>query len=175
MAIINVSDYTVKPTETFFFDTNVWIYLYAPVSEFDKEKQYEYSSLLEEIISRNAQIVINNLVIAEISNVLVRNRYKKYLEKNTTTINYKAFWRTSECKDVIEEIKIIIKSILETPNIQQIPDSFNSINLETSLYTYYGTLDYNDAFIIHLCKTQNYMLVSTDKDFDRIEDFNYLS
>ncbi len=175
MAIINVSEHIVRPNETFFFDANIWIYLYAPLSEFDKDKQEKYSSLLEKIMTRQAQIVINNMIVSEIANVIIRDRFKKYKQEKSIEIKFKEFWETDECKKAVKEIKSIIYLILELPNIQQISDNFNSLNLKDEIDDYYGVLDFNDTSIVNLCKKNNYNLVSADRDFDNISDFSFIS
>ena len=46
MATCKIANYTVGPSEEFFFDTNVWMFLFAPLAGAKQSKQKAYSKLL---------------------------------------------------------------------------------------------------------------------------------
>ncbi|WP_422090987.1 type II toxin-antitoxin system VapC family toxin [Tenacibaculum ovolyticum] len=172
MAIIKTSNYIVKPNDNFFFDTNVWLHIYAPFSEYNIDKQKKFSSFFEKVIDRDAIIWVNSMVISEIANVIVRDRYKKYkFDNKVFDLKFKDFWKKKEKITAVEDAKSIINLILELDITEQMPDSFNSINIEKDLDKYYGSLDYNDAFITHLCVQKGYLIVTEDADF---LDFKHL-
>ena len=51
MVVTKVDKHVVSSTNAYFFDTNVWIYIFAPIAGADKRKQSVYSSLLKDIQS----------------------------------------------------------------------------------------------------------------------------
>lgn len=75
----------VGEQDKYFFDTNVWMFLFAPLASSKFYKQKTYSSLLKEIMSRNATIWINSLVVAEYVNAVLKLEFKQWMKRNKLT------------------------------------------------------------------------------------------
>lgn len=167
MATFKISDYTVGPSEEFFFDTNVWLYIFAPIAGAKMTKQNVYSKLYSEVISRGATIWINSQVIAEYVNVCLRFEFAQWKER---TKNYGAEFKkdyrsTSDYILALKNVKIQITAILQKS--ERIPDEFNSINIESIIESMGSSIDYGDAIIVDLCKRKKYKLVTDDSDITK--------
>lgn len=177
MAKINPSNYKIKYSDTFFFDTNIWILLFGTIANTQKKEQKLYSNLFEEILIKEKSIYITTLVISEFTNVLLRKDYKEWIHQNSP-VNYdykKDFVGTDYYKNSITTIKILINKIINLPNIIKVSDSLNSLDFESILNSF-EKIDFNDSVFIELCKKNNYIIVSNDKDMlIASDDLNIIS
>ena len=164
MATHKISDYTVGPTEEFFFDTNVWIFVFAPIAGSKPYKQKMYSRLLKEIRSRNACLWINSLVIAEYVNAVLRLEFKQWVERNQKiAVDFKHDFRpTSDYQTALTDIKGQVTAILGI--CQRRPDDFNALNIENIITSMGNKLDFGDSMIVDMCQRYNLKLVTDDKD-----------
>ena len=167
MATCRISNYTVGPSEEFFFDTNVWMFIFAPLAGAKQDKQKAYSSLFGEIVSRGATIWINSQVVAEYINRCLRMEFDQW--KNQTQ-NYGAdfkrdFRPTPEYLSAINSAKSLISAILQKSTRH--PDDFNSIDISSIIASMGSSYDYGDAVIIDLCKRKKFKLVTDDGDMTK--------
>lgn len=165
-----IKDFEVKSNQSFFFDNNVWMFLYCPIGNFNEKKQQLISSLFEKILSRNCSIVINSLILSEFSNSYLRLDFNLWKDENQSPLaNFKNnYFNTNRAKETREAISLTIKNnILKIS--ERYPDSFNSIDFEEILNTF-KVLDYNDTIIYNECKNKNWILVSDDDDFAQFND-----
>lgn len=164
MATHRISDYIVGPTEEFFFDTNVWIFLFAPIAGSKPYKQKMYSRLLKEIRSRNACLWINSLVIAEYVNAVLRLEFKQWIARNQkVAVDFKRDFRpTSDYQTALTDIKEQVTAI--SSMCQRRPDDFNALNIEKIITSMGNKLDFGDSMIVDMCQKYNLKLVTDDKD-----------
>jgi predicted nucleic acid-binding protein len=170
MATINIETYKIGYTDQFFFDTNVWLLLFGNLANFKPKDQKEYSKLFKESLQREIPIYISSMILSEFANVLLRIDFKQWKTKNKFTENKdfkKDFGITSEYKNSVQNIKQLLKSILDLPNIYLISDYFNGINKENILKNF-DLVDFNDAYITELVRN-NYKVVTNDKDFQKLD------
>lgn len=169
MATINIRDFKVGFTDQFFFDTNIWILLYGTVANFQLKDQKSYSKLLEELLSRDISISITSGVISEFANVILKRDFNQWVKNNKLVEQdfKRNFVGTNNYKNSVELITRNISSILKLPNIIKIPDNFNSQDLEIVLKNF-ELVDFNDAYIYEIAKSNNYKIVTNDKDFQKI-------
>lgn len=169
MATINIENYKIGYTDQFFFDTNVWLLLFGNLANYKPKDQREYSKLFKESLQRDIPIFISSMVLSEFANVLLRIDFKQWKTKFSEPKDFKKdFGLTPEYKNSVQNTKGLLKSILELPNIHLISDSFNGINKENILSDF-DIVDFNDAYIIELARSNNYKLVSNDKDFQKLD------
>lgn len=164
MATCKISSYTVGPAEEFFFDTNVWMFLFAPLAGAKQNKQKAYSSLLREIVSRGATIWINSQVIAEYVNRCLRMEFEEWKKR---TMNYgaeykKDFRPTPDYLSTLQDTKSQVSAILQ--KCQKYPDDFHLADVDAIIASMGNSYDYGDAVIIDLCKRKKYKLVTDDGD-----------
>lgn len=169
MATSKISDYTVSPSEEFFFDTNVWMFLFAPLAGSKPNKQKAYSRLLGDIVSRGATIWINSQVVAEYINRCLRMEFEEW-KKRTSNFgaDYKLDFRpTADYQTTLTDTKSQISAILQ--KCQRYPDDFHCINVDAIISSMGHSYDYGDAIIIDLCKRKKFNLVTDDGDMTKSE------
>ena len=164
MATCKISKYTVGPSEEFFFDTNVWLFIFAPLAGAKTDKQKAYSGLLGEIVSRGATIWINSQVVAEYINRYLRMEFDQWKER---TKRYDAefkrdFRPTSDYLSSLNSAKSLLSVILQKS--KRHPDDFHTIDVNAIISSMGSTCDYGDAIIVDLCKRKKFNLVTDDKD-----------
>lgn len=169
MATCKIVNYTVGPSEEFFFDTNVWMFLFAPLAGAKQSKQRAYSRLLGDIISRGATIWINSQVVAEYVNRCLRMEYEVWKkDPNNYYANFKHdFRQTEDYKITLRDTKSQVASILQKST--RYPDDFHTIDVDDIISSMGTSLDYGDAVIVDLCKRKKYKLVTDDGDMTKYE------
>ncbi len=161
MTKIDVRTYSVKPDDVFLFDNNIWMYLFASIANAKANKQRIYTDFLRRVISANATIAISSLIVSEYVNRCLRMNFGIWKdEQGDNTLDYKKDYRpTAECRNASEVVSIEIGEILSLS--KRYSDDFNIIDI-TSLIN--PSEDFNDAYLIELCKRNNFIMVSDDRD-----------
>lgn len=169
MATYKISDYTVGPDEEFFFDTNIWMFIFAPLAGAKPYKQKAYSKLLRDIVSRGATIWINSQVIAEYINRCLRMEFEKWKKRSQSyTADFKNNFRsTSDYASTLQDTKSQVSAILQKAT--RYPDDFHMIDVNAIISSMGNSLDYGDAIIVDLCKRKNFKLVTDDSDITETE------
>ena len=113
--ITDITKYTPKSSYKFFFDNNVWMYLFCPLGGYNQTKQKHYSSFLQSISTSRCTIFISSMVLSEFSNRCLRmdfDLWKKSTSKHNADYK-KDYVGTDRYKDVVEEIKQSIHNIMK--------------------------------------------------------------
>lgn len=164
---IKIRDFTPKYNQMFFFDNNIWMFLFSPIGNYEKSKQSSVSSFLRLLKNTNCDIVLNSLILSEFSNANLRldfNLWKK--ETKNYTADYKNdYLNTSRYKNTEKVIESCINQILKLS--ERYSDGFNSINLQNVLNNF-KIIDFNDAYYLELCSQNNWFFVSDDGDFQKV-------
>ena len=63
--VIDVKTYTAKRLDVFFFDNNIWMYLFCPLGEYNKSRQKQYSELLKSVKTANSTIFTSSLILPD--------------------------------------------------------------------------------------------------------------
>lgn len=152
---------------TVFFDANSLIYIFWSTSP-DAQEATDYGSIMATLIKNEAKLVVNEIVISEIINRVLRLEfYKSDMPKD----KFKEYRDSPEGKSVQADINEIIKNrILNRFQISN--DSFSKEELNSILTV--TTLDFNDKLIELLCKKKNMILLTHDYDFSE-SDVDILS
>lgn len=160
----NIGDYTPKFTDTFFFDTNVWIYLFCPIANNRDKEQRAYSNFYKLLIQGDKGIFVNSLVLSEFANTYLRIDFNLWKEANKIfRADYKRdFVGTDRFKETVGDIKLAIKVILSKS--QRMTDNFNSISID-NLFSEFGKSDFNDSYYIELARMNDWKIVTHDADF----------
>lgn len=162
-------DFNFKANQVFLFDTNIWMFLFCPIGNYQQRKQEAVSKFFEKILSAHqSQIVITSAILSEFANAFLRLDWKIWQEQTKNFgNNFKSeYFATQRCKNT----RLTIVNIIQTkifPFTERYPDSFNAIPME-EIFQLYRTLDYNDALFYFYCKKNNWYFVSDDGDFDGI-------
>ena len=166
--IIDIANYQPRSTDVFFFDNNIWMYLFCPIAGYQKHKQQKYSDFFSKINIAKACIWINSLVLSEFCNAWLKIEYENWRRKpeNVMKSKYKLDFIPSDTyKKSVSQIKLTLTQILN--NTERCSDEFNSIDLE-NVYKELDNCDFNDSYYLELARTKNWKIVTDDADF-----FNY--
>jgi predicted nucleic acid-binding protein len=169
--IIDIKSYSPKSSDVYFFDNNVWMYLFCPLGNYQKNRQKSYSMFLKSIQSSKGTIFINSLVLSEFTNRYLRMDFEQWKkETNNHGVDYKkAYVGTPRYIETAKEIKLQIKSILSF--CEKSSDNFNAINLDNVL-THFESIDFNDSYYIEFAQLDNMIFVTDDKDFTNYSKHN---
>jgi len=168
----DINIYQPTSTDMFFFDNNVWMYLFCTIGNYEKEKQRKYSVFFNQVCIAKACIWINSLVLSEFCNAWLRLEYNKWLKKpgNTGKRDYKSdFVPTQVYKDVIKDIKNVLPTLLK--KTERSTDNFNAINLD-SIYSELENCDFNDSYYLELARMNHWKIVTDDADFFKNNKLN---
>ena len=167
MATYKISKYTVGPSEDFFFDTCVWLYIFAPLAGSKQDKQNAYSKLYGEVLSRGATIWINSQVVSEYINRYLRLEFDQWKKRTGNYwANFKSGFRpTPDYQSALMSVKSQISDILKKS--RRLPDDFHSIDISAIINSMGSSCDYSDAIIINLCSQKKYKLVTDDSDMTK--------
>jgi predicted nucleic acid-binding protein len=162
--LINISTYTPVPADCFFFDNNIWMYLFCPLGNYNMRKQSEYSSFLQKVRSSDCEIYANSMVLSEFANSYLRLDFKQWIQD---TGNHGAEFKrdyvgTEQYKSTADEIRIQINRILGI--CERVNDSFNAIDM-SAVFSHFQAIDFNDSYYIELGKIWNWKFVTDDRDF----------
>lgn len=166
--ISGVKGYKVKSDDLYFFDNNIWIFLFAPIAATKATKQKEYAALLQSIQAAKASIYINSLVLAEFANFCLRLSFNQWKEKNKKYgADYKRdYISAQDYKDAALDVKDSILLISKIANRK--PDDFNAVNLN-SILNNIQNIDFNDSYYAEYCNLNKIKIVTDDKDFMKID------
>ncbi len=164
---IKLNDFSPKFNQMFFFDNNIWMFLFCPIGNYQKNKQANISSFLQLLKSKNCDIVLSSLVLSEFSNANLKLDFKLWKEetKNFTADYKKEYTLTSRYKNTLEVVVSCVNQILKLS--ESYSDNFNSINSDGFLASF-REMDFNDSYYLELCQSNNWILVTDDNDFNKI-------
>lgn len=166
--ILSIDDYRPKASDVFFFDNNIWMYLFCPLGNYNYKKQKAYSRFFENLLSRKLPIFINSLVLSEFSNRYLRLDYDLANQNDgkSATKTYPSFKRNYVGSEryirIVKELKTSLSQIEKS--CEKCSDEFNSINLN-EVFTLFQKIGFNDSYYIYLSKKKNWIIVSDDSDF----------
>jgi len=147
---------TLQPAsmDIYFFDNNIWMYIFCPLGNYNKTRQKAYSSFLQSVKTVGATIFINSLILSEFSNAYLKMDFDLWKGKiGDLTLKYKRdYIGTQSYKDTVEEIKLHITSIMKF--CERSSDNFNAVNLGNVL-NHLSEIDFNDSYYIELVNLVN--------------------
>lgn len=164
MTIYDIKEYNPSSMDSYLFDNNIWMFLFCPIGNTSLKKQKVYSNFLQAVTTCRATIFVTSMILSEFANACLRldcELWKKDVQNYGK--DYKRDYRKSEhYKMMVKTIISSIKTILKIA--KQIPDDFNSINIENILISF-EKRDFNDSYYIELCKSKSLKMVTDDRDF----------
>lgn len=164
--IIHINNYSPSGADKFFFDTNIWMFLYCPIGNYEALKVKKYSTFFKKIIDAGSTIFISSLIFSEFINSYAHldfellnkkspQKYKKFKKDYKNTIGF---------EKVIDEISINVKKILNLGVVQKIEDKFGSIDIAKLFYNN-KYFDFNDRYYQELSQLENFKIVTDDRHF----------
>ncbi len=160
--IHSIETYGFPEERSYFFDTNIWLYIYGPIGWPD-QKSAVYSRALREIRNSNGTIYINCMIISEFINAFSRIEFKQ----QTTHSRYKDFRNSIGFRPVAEDIASNVKKILR--NTLACDNDLKVIDLpEIMSFFEQGKYDFNDLVFAEICRSGEMVFVTHDKDFSEL-------
>lgn len=167
--IIPFRDFSPSSSHHYIFDTNIWMLLFCPLGNIRKEKQEKASKLLSYIISANGAIILTSLILSEFSNAYLRLGFEQWrkIPGNVSGKFKTDYFSTEDAVTNRSAITSAIDNIVNLKCIKKFPDNFNNINL-SNLLENFRLVDFNDCFIMEYCKKNSFILITDDKDFQKL-------
>lgn len=158
----SIETYDFPEDNSYFFDTNIWLYIYGPIGWPD-QKSDVYSRALKEVRNSNGAIYINCMVISEFINAFSRIEFKQ----QTTYSRFKEFRNSLSFRPVAEDITSNVKKILR--NTLACDPDLKVIDLpEIMRFFEQGKYDFNDLVFAEICRSREMVFVTHDKDFSEL-------
>jgi predicted nucleic acid-binding protein len=159
----SVEKYDFSECRQFFFDTNIWLYIYGPIS-FPDWRSDVYSRALKEIRASEGSIYINCMIISEFVNAFARIEFKQQSE----FAKYKDFRNSPSFRPVAEDISHNVKKILK--NTLTCDPELAAVKLPEIMDTFEeGRYDFNDLLFAEICRAKDLIFVTHDRDFRDLE------
>lgn len=160
----DITTYTPIFSDAFFFDNNVWMYLFCPLGDYNKKRQRHYSNFLKSVQNSGGSIYISSMVLSEFANRSLRMDFEQWKEEyQAPKAKYKNDYIGSErYAETVKEIRRAIEQIISI--CVKAPDNFSTINLD-NIFNHFSAIDFNDSYFIELASMSRWKLVTDDQDF----------
>lgn len=158
----SIENYNFPEGKGYFFDTNIWLYIYGPIGWPDQRSD-AYSKALKKIRNSDGTIYINCMIISEFINAFSRIEFKQ----QTGFTRFKEFRNSLTFRVIAQEIAYNVRKILRStlacdPELQAI-DLPEVMDLFEQ-----GKYDFNDLLFAQICRAKNMVFVTHDKDFSEL-------
>ena len=151
-------------SEKFFFDTNILLYLFY--SHTVDWASRSYSNLYMQMLNRGMRMYIDNTVLSEFINRVIRIEYDMKMKMSPDEVMpFKRYRDTEEGQHTVNHANNLVKNILKFIMIDG--EVMDKMDIQSILIV--DSLDYNDKIIEHLCESKGYVLVTNDIDFKESE------
>jgi predicted nucleic acid-binding protein len=167
--VLKIQQYTPKSSDVFLFDNNIWMYMFCPLANFQKDqRQKVYSNFFNSLLSRRLPIFVNSLILSEFSNRYLRLDFDLANKNDGKSItkaypNYKKDYVGSpRYVKTVSDLKISLSQIVKV--CQKCSDDFNSINTD-DIFSLFQKIGFNDSYYVYFAKNKNWIIVTDDSDF----------
>ena len=159
----DLKDISSIPKKPVFFDANVLIYIFWPIG--GSKWAYQYSGVFKDLMKNNYEMAIDVTIVSEVVNRIFRIEYSKHLERrnlNNRDFPFKKYRDSSDGQEVINDIRSIFnKKILPKFNI--FGKAFTKEDITGFLNE--NSMDFSDKIICSLCKENDCILLTNDRDY----------
>lgn len=160
--INNIDEHQYDKSDKFFFDANIWLYIYGPVANVKQQVINRYSFAWKRILSTKCKIYVDVLILSEFINRFIRLRKNVLPEWKEESLS--KYRKSNEFKVVTKEIADSCRRILDC--CLTTDSGIEHVDINTLMDQYSrGESDFNDLIIDHICKLNNFILVTHDSDF----------
>ncbi|MCO6428557.1 type II toxin-antitoxin system VapC family toxin [Nitrosomonas communis] len=158
----DLSSYSFGSDEQILVDTNVWLYLFPAPTDPSNRFANQYSTAFSNLVSAQAQPVLDPMVLSEYLNRYIRIEWKGNYKSRYP--EFKDFRNSSDFSAIASAAETFAKRILSFSQIHSIPA--NELDLNQALADFStGGVDFNDALLVDICKQRNLKLMTNDGDF----------
>jgi len=157
--IHSIESYDFPAGKGYFFDTNIWLYIYGPIGWPD-HKSDVYSRALKRIRESKVTIYINCMIISEFINTFSRIEFRQQSEFS----KYKEFRNSLKYRAIAQDISYNVKKILK--NTLACDPELQAIDFPEVMDLFeQGKYDFNDLLFAQICRAKGLIFVTHDKDF----------
>jgi predicted nucleic acid-binding protein len=155
--------------ENFFFDANIWMFVYGPVTVKNEWHVNTYSTFMAKLQMRKCNIYTNSLIISEFVNRFARMGFDQKREELDYELDeFKDFRNSGDFEPFAFEIAANIRKIVHNSKICYHQTSSDALLDSADIYQT-GNVDFNDMIYVDVCKENNFVLVTDDVDFKDFE------
>jgi predicted nucleic acid-binding protein len=163
MTKLDVLTYQPKPSDRFFFDNNIWMYLFCPYNGTNQKKFVDgYSGFLGKVLDANSKVFVSSLVLAEFYNAYIQIDYR-LIKGGNEDFKFKRDYRPS---NRFHETHETIMNTIESQILgiaDRIDDNFSKISVG-NLREGAENMDFNDSYYLELKRFFPFKLVTNDSD-----------
>lgn len=152
------------------FDTNVWIFIFAPISDYDKDNSNKFAKFFSLCVEKRARIYVSSHILSEFINRFLKLAFEQYKAKESRDdMGWKEFRKTGDYRENLRVLQGILRRILDkaeclNDNFSEfarwIKDEGNISELEKA--------DFTDVYMVWLARKNGMKIVSQDGDMKRI-------
>jgi len=158
----DLSSYSFKPGEQVLVDTNIWLYLFPAPGNPQHRFSGQYSLAFSNLVSAQAQPVIDPMVLSEYLNRYIRIEWQGNYKSQYP--QFKVFRNSQDFLPVASSAETFAKRIVSFCKLHSIPA--NELDLHQALADFSSAqMDFNDAVLIDICKKESLKLMTNDGDF----------
>lgn len=147
---------------TILFDANALIYNFWPTGH---KLEKPYSQAFGQLLRAQNPLAVSLMGLSEVVNRVLRIGYDGYLRDNRLareSLPFKAFRDSPGGQDLIADVYTLVRDNI-LPRFIITDQVCTSTMIATMLQP--GPLDFNDAYLATLCRDQNLVLLSHDRDY----------
>lgn len=161
-SIYSTHDLSKLRERKIFFDANVLIYIFWPnlnpnLNHWSKYYTLTFRYLLE---NRNP-IFIDFIIVSEVVNRVFKIKYDNYIKENKY-LKFKEYSNNQDGRDTLSDVFAILKDDILT-RIEIVGKGFSKADIDNLLVV--DTMGFNDKAIASICKENNFVLLTNDRDF----------
>lgn len=165
---INIDDIQRLNDRDIFLDTNIWIYLFCPLSNSREFIVKKYSRAFLHLIRSNNRMYTDITVLSEFINRFERLAFHIYKANNIKNHDFD-FKRDYKKTSNFSETRLLIKSTVKDKILKQISVvnlQYEKKDIEELIdHLEKKSIDFNDSHIAKLCKEKNLILLTDDGDY----------
>lgn len=169
MSRLKIENFKIEEGQCFVIDTNILFYMFNPMGNPPTLVEDRYIELIEKIKKSN-KIKLVSHVFSEFVNLYLRKKFFLLKQKNKNIKDYKKDYRNkSQYRSDLKALLTLMEDFLD-----------NAVEFENDLFEKFKRsdlfrgLDLTDIILKDLCLNKNYILISDDGDFDKIEELKIL-
>lgn len=153
---IKLQDINTLQHRSVFFDANILIYLFWPTGSVYYEENY--ARAFRSLLRQGNQLVVDFMVISEVINRVLRIEH----QKQNSSLKFKEFRDSSAGQEALDDIHLILKNDILN-RFEVIEKSYSKGEIIDFMVV--NELDFVDKATVKLCRENNLVLLTNDKDF----------
>ena len=152
LKVHSIDEYDFPEGKGYFFDTNIWLYIYGPIGWPDQRSD-AYSRALKEIRNSDGTIYINCMIISEFINAFARIEFKQ----QTNFTRFKEFRNSLAFRAIAQDIAYNVRKILR--NTLACDPELQAIDLPKVMDLFeQGKYDFNALLFAQICRKKILLL-----------------